>query len=78
MYYVCVTSGPSLLIESTDSMIWYIHVHASLIHLRIFNTHSMQGKLKYNEHITEGFDNMFDAFLGLFMGDNTGKAIIKP
>ena len=37
----------------------------------------MQGKLKYRETVTEGFDNMFDAFLGLFTGENTGKAVVK-
>ena len=38
-----------------------------------------QGKLKYNEHVTEGFDHMFDAFLELFTGSghNTGKAVVK-
>ena len=36
-----------------------------------------QGKLKYNEHIFNGFDKMPEAFLGLFTGENTGKAIIK-
>ncbi|XP_022082526.1 prostaglandin reductase 1-like [Acanthaster planci] len=36
-----------------------------------------EGKLKYKEHVTQGFDNMFDAFLGLFSGANTGKAIVK-
>jgi prostaglandin reductase 1 len=36
-----------------------------------------EGKLKYDEHVTEGFDNMFDAFAGLFRGDNTGKAVVK-
>ncbi len=30
----------------------------------------MQGKLKYEETVTVGFDNMFDAFLGLFTGAN--------
>lgn len=37
----------------------------------------MQGKLKYDEQVTEGFDNMFDAFVGLFSGANTGKAVVK-
>ena len=37
----------------------------------------MQGKLKYEEHVTEGFDNMFDAFVGLFSGDNVGKSVVK-
>lgn len=38
---------------------------------------SLQGKLKYREHVTDGFDNMFEAFLGLFKGDNIGKAVVK-
>ena len=41
------------------------------------NALHMQGKLKYEETITNGFDNMFDAFVGLFKGDNIGKAVVK-
>ena len=37
----------------------------------------IQGKLKYKEHVVEGFDNMPDAFIGLFRGDNTGKVVVK-
>ncbi len=29
------------------------------------------------ETVTIGFDNMFDAFLGLFKGENFGKAVVK-
>ena len=36
-----------------------------------------QGKLKYEETVTNGFENMFDAFAGLFKGDNLGKAVVK-
>ncbi|WBA42329.1 NADP-dependent oxidoreductase [Hymenobacter canadensis] len=36
-----------------------------------------QGKLKFEETVTEGFDQIPAAFLGLFQGDNTGKAIVK-
>ncbi|TGE25223.1 NADP-dependent oxidoreductase [Hymenobacter aquaticus] len=36
-----------------------------------------QGKLQTEETITEGFDQIPAAFLGLFKGDNTGKAIVK-
>ncbi|KAG8455042.1 hypothetical protein GDO86_001314 [Hymenochirus boettgeri] len=36
----------------------------------------IQGKLKYHEHITKGFDNMPSAFIGMLKGDNIGKAII--
>jgi leukotriene B4 12-hydroxydehydrogenase/15-oxo-prostaglandin 13-reductase len=35
------------------------------------------GQLKGEETITEGFDQIPAAFLGLFKGDNTGKAVVK-
>jgi NADPH-dependent curcumin reductase CurA len=35
------------------------------------------GQLQYEETITEGFDQTIDAFLDLFKGANTGKAIVK-
>ncbi|XP_052739304.1 prostaglandin reductase 1-like [Bicyclus anynana] len=37
----------------------------------------ISGKIKVREHVTEGFDNIFDAFLGLFSGENIGKAVVK-
>ncbi|XP_041472056.1 prostaglandin reductase 1-like [Lytechinus variegatus] len=36
-----------------------------------------QGKLKYQEHVTNGFQNTPKAFMQLFTGENFGKAIIK-
>jgi len=36
-----------------------------------------QGKLTFEETITEGFDQIPAAFLGLFTGENTGKALVK-
>ena len=36
-----------------------------------------EGKLKYEETITEGFDYTIDAFLDLFKGSNLGKALVK-
>ncbi|KAJ8722176.1 hypothetical protein PYW08_004578 [Mythimna loreyi] len=36
-----------------------------------------EGKLKYNEHITEGFESAVEAFIGLFRGDNIGKSLVK-
>ncbi len=36
-----------------------------------------EGKLKYAETITEGFENTPRAFLGLFAGENLGKQIVK-
>lgn len=37
----------------------------------------MQGKIKYEETVTEGFENMPAAFIGMLNGANTGKAIVK-
>ncbi|XP_060081386.1 prostaglandin reductase 1-like [Ylistrum balloti] len=36
-----------------------------------------EGKIKYKETIYKGFENMPTAFVGLFDGANTGKAIIS-
>ncbi|WP_018478228.1 NADP-dependent oxidoreductase [Pontibacter roseus] len=35
------------------------------------------GKLQYEEHVVEGFDNLPQAFFGLFKGENTGKLFVK-
>lgn len=37
----------------------------------------LEGKLKYEETVTEGFEHTIDAFLDLFKGANLGKAIVK-
>jgi NADPH:quinone reductase len=34
-------------------------------------------KIIYNENIIEGFENIVDALIGLFRGDNLGKQIVK-
>ncbi|KAF2367759.1 Alcohol dehydrogenase C-terminal [Trinorchestia longiramus] len=36
-----------------------------------------EGKLKYEETVTEGFENVPKTFIGLFQGENMGKAVIK-
>ncbi|CAG9133420.1 unnamed protein product [Plutella xylostella] len=36
-----------------------------------------EGKLVVREHVTEGFDNIYDAFIGMLAGENTGKAVVK-
>jgi NADPH-dependent curcumin reductase CurA len=36
-----------------------------------------QGKIKYVEHVVDGFDNIPDAFLQLFDGRNNGKLIVR-
>jgi hypothetical protein len=35
------------------------------------------GTVKSRETIVEGLENMPDAFLGLFKGENTGKMLVK-
>lgn len=35
------------------------------------------GKVVAREHITEGFDNLYDAFVGMLAGENNGKAVVK-
>lgn len=36
-----------------------------------------EGKLKYREHIFNGFDTAPEAFIGLFAGVNIGKTLVK-
>lgn len=36
-----------------------------------------EGKLKYRETITEGFENMPQAFIDMLQGKNFGKAVVK-
>jgi NADPH-dependent curcumin reductase CurA len=36
-----------------------------------------EGKLKYHEHIVEGFENMPKAFIAMLEGHNTGKMLVK-
>uniref|UniRef100_A0A2H1X242 SFRICE_041272 n=1 Tax=Spodoptera frugiperda TaxID=7108 RepID=A0A2H1X242_SPOFR len=35
------------------------------------------GKIVAKEHVTEGFDNLYDALVGVLKGDNIGKAVVK-
>lgn len=36
-----------------------------------------EGKLKYQENIVEGFENMPSAFIGMLQGENTGKQLVR-
>lgn len=38
---------------------------------------SFQGKIKYRETVYDGFEKMPEAFIGLFSGNNIGKAVVK-
>ncbi|CAH2098054.1 unnamed protein product [Euphydryas editha] len=35
------------------------------------------GQIKSREHVTYGFDNVIDAFVGMLKGENYGKAVVK-
>ncbi|XP_069177898.1 prostaglandin reductase 1-like [Procambarus clarkii] len=37
----------------------------------------LEGKIKYRETLYDGFDKMPGAFIGLFDGENIGKAVVK-
>ncbi|NXG04448.1 PTGR1 reductase, partial [Sakesphorus luctuosus] len=37
----------------------------------------LEGKVKYHEQVTEGFENMPMAFIGMLKGENIGKAVVK-
>lgn len=41
------------------------------------NQYVLDGRLKTREQVYVGFENMPNAFLGLFKGENIGKAIVK-
>ncbi|XP_046402075.1 prostaglandin reductase 1-like [Ischnura elegans] len=36
-----------------------------------------EGKIKYNETVTEGFEKMPTAFINMLRGENVGKAVVK-
>ncbi|XP_028129068.2 prostaglandin reductase 1 [Diabrotica virgifera virgifera] len=36
-----------------------------------------EGKLKYRETVTEGFENTYQAFIDMLSGKNVGKAVVK-
>ncbi|XP_045535804.1 prostaglandin reductase 1-like [Papilio machaon] len=35
------------------------------------------GQIKVKEHVTVGFDNVLNAFVGMLAGENVGKAVVK-
>ena len=47
------------------------------VNLNGFVLSFLQGKMKYKESVTEGFENTVPAFIGLFTGQNIGKAVVK-
>ena len=69
-----------ILIKKTALMQGFLvrdHVKDFGMAIRQLSSYLTQGKLKYDETIVEGFENIPTAFLGLFEGKNTGKMIVK-
>ena len=53
---------------------WYDRWNEGIFHMaKLIH----QGKLKAKETIIEGFENMPEAFIGLFRGSNIGKMVVK-
>ena len=38
---------------------------------------SLEGKIRWREHVTEGLENAPRAFIGMLNGENRGKALVK-
>lgn len=78
-----VPVGPrpeGILIKKTALMQGFLvrdHAKDFGLALRHLGTWLKEGKLDYDETVTEGFDNLPEAFIGLFEGKNMGKMIVK-
>lgn len=78
-----VPTGPrpeGILIKKTALMQGFLvrdHVKDFGQALRQLGGWLKEGKLKYDETIIEGFENLPEAFIGLFEGKNTGKMVVK-
>lgn len=55
----------------------HLHKKVYLYFIDACSTIVLQGKLKYKETITEGFEHMPNAFISLFRGGNIGKAVVR-
>jgi NADPH-dependent curcumin reductase CurA len=63
MYYFLFTVKIFKIIRTTQALIYLYLIK--------------KGRLKVREQIYTGFEHMREAFIGLFRGDNIGKAIVK-
>jgi NADPH-dependent curcumin reductase CurA len=70
---------PNLLIKSASAKGFIVsdYAHRSQEGLSQLTEWVVQGKLRYRENIVEGLENAPAAFLGLFLGENTGKQLVK-
>lgn len=83
IFYVCEFSGPLVQPKFVEKQ---LKMEGFVVHrwMKLNNEAFQQnlewikeGKMKYKESITEGFENMYDAFVGLLRGENMGKALVK-
>lgn len=66
----------SILLSSDERAYTYLSLPGFSYQPVIFVV-SIQGKIRYHEYITEGFEKMPAAFMGMLKGDNLGKTIVK-
>lgn len=45
-------------------------------YMKEMTTYIEEGKVKYKEHVTSGFENFPAAFVGMMMGQNIGKSVV--
>ncbi|XP_063897759.1 prostaglandin reductase 1-like [Helicoverpa armigera] len=69
-----VILGKQLRIEGFSLMRWLNQ--QSVAHEQLIKW-IRSGKLIPREHVTEGFENIYDAFVGMLKGENVGKAVVK-
>ncbi|CAK1540671.1 unnamed protein product [Leptosia nina] len=81
-----VTQLPRVPLLQFDIVSKQLKIQGFLIHFWLDRWHEafadltkwlLEGKLQMKEHTTEGFDKIYDAFVGMLAGENTGKAIVK-
>ena len=61
---------PDLQVYSNPMKRWYDEAFKNII------TWIQDGKIKCEETVTKGIENAPEAFIGLFRGDNVGKAVV--
>ncbi|KAF0294876.1 Prostaglandin reductase 1 [Amphibalanus amphitrite] len=68
------TVSKQLRIEGFNVTRWWHRKNEAIMQMA---TWVREGKIKVQEHVTQGFHKMPQAFIGMLKGDNTGKAIVK-
>jgi len=65
------------ILEVNKNSYFWFRLHSFQSSLINFIVSDAQGKLQVLETVTEGFENMPQAFVSLLEGGNTGKAVVR-